>query len=290
MSLRSMPAAPAARPCAGVGSQVLPRAFDKWNAGIKAAAGEDDRSISVYDVIGYDWWTGEGVTAKRIAAALRHMGSGPVTVNVNSPGGDMFEGLAIYNLLREHDGEVTVRVMGLAASAASVIAMAGDTVQIARAGFLMIHNCWVVAAGNRNDLREYAEVLEPFDLAMADIYSARTGETIEAMQKLMDAESWIGGSAAVDAGFADELLPSDQVRQSEGKANAAAVRRLEAALRSSGLPRSEAHRLIHEFKSSLSDSAGGGARDATEHDRDSSAVVAEHGHLPRISSPFTIRS
>ncbi|MFT2622165.1 head maturation protease, ClpP-related, partial [Escherichia coli] len=74
----------------------------------------------------------------------------------NSPGGDMFEGLAIYNLLREHEGEVNVKVLGLAASAGSVIAMAGDTVQIARAGFLMIHNAWVVAMGNRNDLRELA--------------------------------------------------------------------------------------------------------------------------------------
>ncbi|KLB48562.1 peptidase, partial [Xanthomonas euvesicatoria] len=104
-----------------------------------------------------------GVTARRVAGALRAMGKGPVTVNVNSPGGDMFEGLAIYNLLREHDGEITVKVLGLAASAASIIAMAGDTVQIARAGFLMIHNAWVMAVGNRNDLIEVADTLKPFD-------------------------------------------------------------------------------------------------------------------------------
>src|SRR5690606_26247503 len=133
-----------------------------------------------------------------VAAALRAMGAGPVTVNVNSPGGDMFEGLAIYNLLREHEGEVTVKVLGLAASAASIIAMAGDTVQIARAGFLMIHNCWVVAQGNRHDLREYAEMMEPFDAAMADIYSARTGLDATEVQKQLDAESWINGSAAIE--------------------------------------------------------------------------------------------
>ncbi|MBN0106041.1 Clp protease ClpP, partial [Pseudomonas aeruginosa] len=93
-----------------------------------------------YEPIGYDWWTGEGVTAKRIAGALRAIGGDvDVTVNINSPGGDVFEGLAIYNLLREHKGKVTVRVLGLAASAASFIAMAADEVKIARAGFLMIH-------------------------------------------------------------------------------------------------------------------------------------------------------
>lgn len=264
MSKKSLPGAPEGRPCAGVSSQVQPRAFDRWNAGVRAAAAQDeDRSISVYDVIGYDYWTGDGVTAKRIAAALRSMGAGPVTVNVNSPGGDMFEGLAIYNLLREHDGEVTVKVLGLAASAASIIAMAGDKVQIARAGFFMIHNAWVMAIGNRNDLIEVAETLKPFDDAMASIYAARTGDEQKAMAKLMDAETWIGGEAAVEGGFADELLPSDQVQKGAGKASASAARRIEAGLRASGMPKSEAMRLISEIKSSSGDPAGGGEGDPT---------------------------
>ena len=89
-----------------------------------AAEADEGATISIYDVIGEDWWTGEGVTAKRIAAALRAIGKEPVTVAINSPGGDMFEGLAIYNLLREHEGEVNVKVLGLAASAGSVIASA----------------------------------------------------------------------------------------------------------------------------------------------------------------------
>lgn len=264
MSKKTLPGAPEGRPCAGVSSQVQPRAFDRWNAGVRATAdGEDDRSISVYDVIGYDYWTGDGVTAKRIAAALRSMGKGPVTVNVNSPGGDMFEGLAIYNLLREHDGEVTVKVLGLAASAASIIAMAGDKVQIARAGFLMIHNAWVMAIGNRNDLIEVADTLKPFDEAMASIYAARTGDEQKAMAKLMDAETWIGGEAAVEGGFADELLPSDQVQKGAGKASASAARRIESGLRASGMPKSEAMRLISEIKTSAGDPAGGGEGDPT---------------------------
>lgn len=278
MTKRNMPIISAARPCAGVGSEVLPKAFDRWDSGIRAAT-DEDRSLSVYDVIGEDWWTGEGVTAKRIAGVLRSMGPGPVTVNVNSPGGDMFEGLAIYNLLREHDGDVTVKVIGLAASAASVIAMAGDTVQIARAGFLMIHNCWIGVIGNRNDLRDAADTIEPFDAAMADIYAARTGDSLESMQKLMDAESWIGGAAAIDGGFADELLPSDQVGKEDQKTSAAAVRRVEAALRSSGLPRSEAQKLIYEFKSSLRDSAGGGEGDPTGRGQLDAAVLSEARNL-----------
>lgn len=265
MSIKRLPGAPEGRPCAGVSSQLQPRALDRWQSGVRAASDtKDDRTISVYDAIGYDYWTGEGVTAKRIAGALRALGAGPVTVNVNSPGGDMFEGLAIYNLLREHEGEVTVKVLGLAASAASIIAMAGDKVQIARAGFLMIHNAWVMAIGNRNDLIEVAETLKPFDDAMASIYAARTGQDNKAMAKLMDSETWLGGQAAIDDGFADEFLPSDQVKKGDGKASASAARRIEAGLRASGMPKSEAMRLISEFKSSSGDPAGGGEGDPTE--------------------------
>ena len=159
----------------------------------------------------------------------------------------------------EHDGEVTVKVLSLAASAASVVAMAGDKIQIARAGFFMVHNGWVVAMGNRHDLRDIAEWLEPFDSAMADIYAARTGSDAKAMAKLMDGETWLGGSAAIEKGFADELLPSDQVENDPDKAKASAVRRMEAALRASGLPKNDAVRLISEFKSSLR--AGGAAGD-----------------------------
>ena len=265
MTIKTLPGAPEGRPCAGVSSQLQPRALDRWQTGVRAAAsdGSDERSISVYDVIGYDYWSGEGVTAKRIAGALRAMGKGPVTVNVNSPGGDMFEGLAIYNLLREHDGEVTIKVLGLAASAASIIAMAGDKVQIARAGFLMIHNAWVMAVGNRNDLADVAATLAPFDDAMASIYAARTGEDAKAMAKLMDAETWIGGEAAIEGGFADELLASDQVEKGAGKASASAVRRIEAGLRASGMPKSEAMRLISEIKTSAGDPTGSGAGDPT---------------------------
>lgn len=247
MARKNLPVAPQNRINA-VQSAVLPSALDRWNAGIMASGDKSERVINIFDVIGQDYWSGEGITSKRVAGILRGFGKGDITVNVNSPGGDMFEGLAIYNLLREHDGEVTVKVLGLAASAASVIAMAGDNIKIARSGFLMIHNAWVMAVGNRNDLKTTAEWLEPFDAAMADIYAARTGEKSSEMAKLMDSESWINGSAAIEQGFADELLDSDQVTQGNAKSSAHAARRIEAALRASGMPKSEAMKIISEFK------------------------------------------
>lgn len=273
---RTMPAANAGAPAAGVRFDLSPKALNRWNPAIQAAA-SDDNSISVFDVIGQDYWTGEGVTAKRIAGALRAIGDRDVVVNINSPGGDMFEGLAIYNLLREHKGRVTVKVLGVAASAASIIAMAGDEVQVARAGFLMIHNAWMVAAGNRHDYKAYAEYLEPFDASMADIYAARSGQDVKSVQKMMDGETWIGGSAALDQGFADSLLASDEIEAGEEKPAAQAVRRVESALRASGMPRTEAMRLISDFKASLRDAAGDGERDATN--RGVAAALSETAAL-----------
>lgn len=241
MSKKQLPVAPAGRPCARVTCETLPSALDRWDGGIKAAS-TDDNSISVFDVIGQDYW-GEGVTAKRIAGALRAMNGADVTVNINSPGGDMFEGLAIYNLLREYEGSVTVKVLGIAASAASIIAMAGDDIQIGRGAFLMIHNCWVYAMGNRHDFAELAQSLEPFDTAMADIYAARSGLDMVAVQKLMDAESYIGGSDAVAKGLADSLLSADAVSDGD-ESPAAAIRKLDALLAKTNTPRSERRKLI----------------------------------------------
>ena len=191
--------------------EVPTKALKNWNPAL-AAAGDDENSISILEPIGFDPWTGDGVTAKRISAALRAIGPGnPVTVNINSPGGDVFEGLAIYSLLKEHKGDVTVNVLGLAASAASVIAMAGNTVRIAKAGFFMIHNTWTVVAGDRNFLAEIADWLQPFDDAMAGIYEDRTGDKKASLLKMMDAETWINGDSAISQGFADDYLASDAV-------------------------------------------------------------------------------
>lgn len=285
MTKKKLPALPAASARAGISFELPQAALAKWNPSIQAAT-TDEQSISIFDPIGYDPWTGDGVTAKRIAGALRAMDGKDVTVNINSPGGDMFEGLAIYNLLREHKGAVTVKVMGVAASAASIIAMAGDTVEIGRSAFLMIHNCWIVAVGNKTELRAAADTIEPFDRAMADVYCARTGLDFKAVSKLMDAETFIGGSDAVDQGFADDLLPSDQVAEKAGTANTTAARVLDTALAKGGMPRSERRRLMNEIKGMPSAAHEGmpSAADAAALVANTAALLGALAHLESAAS------
>lgn len=238
----------------GVSALTKPNILDRWSedgAGIRSLAAGDN-VITMFDIIGEDFWTGGGVTAKRVASQLRAIGDRPVEVQINSPGGDMFEGIAIYNVLREHPQPVTVKVMGMAASAASVIAMAGDEITIGAASFIMIHNCWVLAAGNRHEFREVADWLEPFDRAMADLYVQRTGQSIDDVVSWMDAETFMSGSQAIDRGFADALLPADQIKvDDDAKASDRQInelRALELTLVASGHSRSEARARINKIK------------------------------------------
>lgn len=249
MSLRKLPEIKAFDGLSSLTFEPDESALAKWRPGIQAAVEGDENVISIYDVIGEDFWTGEGVTSKRIAGALRRIGNQDVVVNVNSPGGDFFEGIAIYNLLREHPAKVTIKVLGLAASAASIIAMAGDEIQISEVGFLMVHNAWAVAVGNRHDFAETAATLEPFDDAMASLYATRAGVDKAAAASWMDEETWFNGSRAVEVGLADGLLPSSQVSESteQSTKSLAAARRVEAALAKQGLPRSERRSLIGEL-------------------------------------------
>lgn len=249
MTIRNLPQVDiAARPA--VRSDVSQSALMRWSPDVRASS-EDEATISILDVIGHDYWD-EGVTAKRISAALRRIGERPVTVVINSPGGDMFEGLAIYNILREHKAEITVKIVGIAASAASVIAMAGDEIQISRAGFLMIHNAWVVAGGNRHDMREVADWLEPFDQAMAGVYAARSGLDEAAIAAMMDAETYLNGQQAIDKGMADELLARDEVTVAPDDAQALSLRaerRMDILARRAGVSREDARALMADLKS-----------------------------------------
>ena len=249
MSLRKLPEIKAFDGLSSLTFEPDESALAKWRPGVQAAVEGDDNVISIYDVIGEDFWTGEGVTSKRIAGALRRIGNQDVVVNVNSPGGDFFEGIAIYNLLREHPAKVTIKVLGLAASAASIIAMAGDEIQISEVGFLMVHNAWAVAVGNRHDFAETAATLEPFDDAMASLYATRAGVDKAEAASWMDDETWFNGSRAVEIKLADSLLPSSQVSESTAQStkSLAAARRVEAALAKQGLPRNERRSLIGEL-------------------------------------------
>lgn len=251
MSIRTLPTVPKmGRRSDKISCDISPRALERWNPDVRGAAVTDNNVISILDVIGQDWM-GNGITSARVAGALRAIGNKDVTVEINSPGGDFFEGLAIYNMLREHPKNITVKVLGLAASAASIIAMAGDTIMVPRAGFLMIHNVWVVAMGDQNDFRDIAKFLEPFDEAAADVYAARSGLPIKDIAKMLDAETWIGGSDAVERGFADSLLPSDEAVSTANNQLAnpiTAARRIEAALaKGERLPRSERRKLIKDI-------------------------------------------
>jgi ATP-dependent Clp protease protease subunit len=243
----------------GLQWEISPKALEQWAPDLMAAD-KADNTISILDPIGQDPWTGEGVTAKRVSAALRSIGADKdVVVNLNSPGGDFFEGLAIYSLLREHKGKVTVRVLGIAASAASVVAMAGDELLIAKAGFLMIHNVWAVVVGNRNDMRDMADTLETLDAAMVDIYSSRSGMDSKKVAKMMDAETFIGGPAAVEQGFADALLPSDEVKKdANAKKDQVAAYLLDMALAKAEMPRSERRKLLKDFRTGMPGAADDG--------------------------------
>lgn len=211
MSLIKLPEIRADHRLGAAQFDVRPDALERWQPEVRAAV-EGDASISIYDAIG-ESWDGQGFTAKRMSAALRSIGARDVTVNVNSPGGDFFEGVAIYNMLREHKAKVTIRVMGLAASAASVIAMAGDEILMGDGAFLMVHNAWAVAIGNRHDMADASARLAPFDDAMAQVYASRTGLSKAETATMMDKETWIGSAQAVEDGFATGLIERADITQ-----------------------------------------------------------------------------
>lgn len=252
----------------GLRSEMSPRALDKWNPAIQAAVENTSDTITIYGVIGEDWY-GEGVTVKRIDAALRTIGDRAVTVYINSPGGDMFEGIAIYNRLREHGQKVTTKVLGMAASAASIIYLAGAERQVASSAFLMIHNCWTFLAGNRHYLRDVSDDMEEFDAAMADLYSETSGQPVKDMAELMDDETFIRGKRAVELGLATGLLAANEIveRETDDTAQTNALKAMDTALAKAGMPRSQRRELFATFKSGTPRATGGGTHNAAPTDK-----------------------
>lgn len=221
-------------------------ALSRWKPEIVCAAKEDDSNINIYGEVG-EGWDGTGITSRLVSAILRKNKGNAVTVNINSPGGSFFEGISIYNLLRSHDAEVKVNVIGLAASAASIIAMAGDEVRVGENAFIMIHNAWTVAFGNKNDMLEVSQTLAKFDEAIIAMYEARTGISHEELVKMMDAETWMNGSESVDMGFADDFLDSDLIATKDKEPKTLALRKVDNALQKDGASRSQARKLIKEL-------------------------------------------
>jgi ATP-dependent Clp protease protease subunit len=167
---------------------------------IAAAEGDAPTEILLYDEIGY--W---GVTDKDFALALAQAGNGPIKLRINSPGGDVFHGYAIYNMLVAHPAPVEVVIDGLAASAASFIAMAGTTISMAETSMLMVHNAWGIVVGDRNDMLETAAVMEKIDGQLAAIYASKSGKAAPDVSALMDAETWFTSTEAKTAGLCDAV-------------------------------------------------------------------------------------
>ena len=168
---------------------------------IKAKA-NDTAEISIYDEIGF--W---GVSAASFAQDLKSCGNNlkQINLHIHSPGGDVFDGIAIYNLLKNHPANVIVYIDGLAASMASVIAMAGNEVIMPENAMMMIHKPWGIQGGDAEDMRKYADLLDKVENTLIPAYATKTGKTPEELAEMLSAETWLNGKECVEQGFADKL-------------------------------------------------------------------------------------
>ncbi len=158
--------------------------------------------IYIYDEIG-----GWGISARRFTEDLISLGNlSHINLHIHSPGGEVFDGIAIYNQLKNHSATITVYIDGLAASMASVIAMVGDTVIMPKNAMMMIHKPWGVSWGDANDMREYADLLDKLEKVLIPAYVAKTGKTTEEITAMLEQETWLDGDECVEHGFADKVI------------------------------------------------------------------------------------
>ncbi len=183
----------------------------KW---YKIQAKDDSAEISIFGDIGMSWW-GDSITAadfKKDFDAIKNKAS--IKVLINSPGGDVFDGIAIYNIIASERAKVSVEVLALAASAASIIALAGSSLKIDTGGFFMIHNPWTWAAGSADDLRESADLLDKIGGELVNIYEAQSDLSAKEIKDFMDEDKWFTADEAIEAGFADESVEHEAVAAS----------------------------------------------------------------------------
>ncbi len=186
---------------------------NNWLSYSPRAAANEAATIQIFDQIGEDWFSNSGVTAKSFAETLQAVGPGPLNVEINSPGGNVWDGLAIYNMLRGRQAPVTTKVVGVAASIASIIALAGDTVEIADAALMMIHDPSGLAAGTSDDMRKMADALDQHAAILAGVYEKKTGKTASAIRAAMKAETWFTSAEAIDFGLADSITEKQPAMQ-----------------------------------------------------------------------------
>jgi ATP-dependent protease ClpP protease subunit len=180
-------------------------------AKFRASASGDTLTLTCYDVIGADW-DGSGITAENFKTAIDANPSANLALRINSPGGDAFEGIAIFNLLKSYNKPISVYVDGLAASAASIVAMAASPgkLTMGAGSMAMIHNATTFTYGSADDLRRDAGVLDQLSDSIAGIYVARTELSKSSVATYMDGETWFTADEFVTAGFADGLVDDDE--------------------------------------------------------------------------------
>lgn len=179
-------------------------------------SGADELHIDGEIVADIDWWGPSGqVVARRFRQRLAQCGD--VTVYINSPGGDVFAGAELYTALREHKGKVTVKVTGIAASAASVIAMAGNEVLMSPVAYMMIHDPWTYAAGNYREMEHQAQVLREIGEGLVAAYTHKTGKSRDEITAMLAAETYMSAQRCVDEGFADGIMYEAARTPSDGK-------------------------------------------------------------------------
>lgn len=201
--------------------------------GILALAVKDTTAeLLIYDVIGEDFF-GDGVSAKGVVQQLKGMPDTveTVLVRINSPGGDVFDGVAIMNALLGFKGTVNVQIDGLCASAASVIAMAGKTISMAESSMLMVHNPWVMSIGDANDMRATADLLDKIRMGTMLPAYARSGMTAEQITAVMDAETWYTAAEAKEAGWVDAILELPAKPAAKAKYDLSAFKHPPAAIK-----------------------------------------------------------
>jgi ATP-dependent Clp protease protease subunit len=173
---------------------------------------EDGRTLYLDGAIAEDTWLGDEVTPKQFKSELLS-GSGDITIWINSPGGDVFAASQIYNMIMDYKGKVTVKIDGLAASAASVIAMAGSEVLVSPVAMFMIHNPMTIAFGDTVEMEKAISMLSEVKESIINAYELKTGLTRAKLSRLMDDESWFNAKKAVELGFADKVMFSNESEQ-----------------------------------------------------------------------------
>jgi ATP-dependent Clp protease, protease subunit len=174
------------------------------------AESDTEATIYLYDAIG-SWY---GIEAKDFVKELAAQAGKKINLRINSPGGDVFDARAIHTALRAHSGVVVAHIDGLAASAATYIAMAADEVRIAEGAFMMIHNAWGLVIGNKEDMLSMAGTLEKIDGSIRSDYIAKTGKKPDEIRAMMDAETWMTAQEALDNGFVDSIFTGEKAENS----------------------------------------------------------------------------